>query len=148
MALLVIIYLPGIRAVFEFSILHPIDWLIAFSLGAVSITWFEVLKLMRRKRTNRSSVSPAAVWHLKRIALLSLGWLLLILGIVGLFLPLLQGILFLLIGLLILAKEYRWARRLITRLRIRFPKVDQWLGRAQSRTRRLLRGRNKGKVAT
>jgi hypothetical protein len=72
-ALLGIIYIPGIRAVFEFSILHPTDWLVAFSLGVVSVTWFEVLKLMRRKRTNQSSTSSSDVSNLKRIAVLALG---------------------------------------------------------------------------
>ena len=109
LALFGIIYVPGIRAMFQFSILHPMDWLVAFSLGAVSITWLEVLKLVRRKWTNQSSTSSPGVWDLKRIALLALGWLFVIFGIAGLFLPLLQGVLFLLIGLLILAKEYRWA---------------------------------------
>ena len=143
LALLGIIYIPGIREVFQFTILHPIDWLVAFSLGAVSITWFEVLKIIRRKRTNRSSASGAGDWGLKRIALLALGWLLVIFGTAGLFLPVLQGILFLLIGLLILAKEYRWARRLITRLQARFPQIDQWLTKARLRaTKFLSKGEN------
>ena len=142
-ALFAIIYIPGIRDLFEFSILHPIDWLITFSLGAVSITWFEVLKLIRRKRTNQSATFPAKPSSLKRIALLGLGWLFVILGIIGLVLPVLQGMLFLLIGLLILAKEYRWARRLITRVRIGFPQVDRWLTSARSKAARLFSQENK-----
>lgn len=145
-ALIGIIYIPGIRAVFEFSTLHPIDWLVAFSLGVVSITWFEVLKLMRRKRTNQSSTSSSDVSNLKRIAVLALGWLFVIFGIAGLFLPVLQGILFLLIGLLILAKEYRWARRLLTRLRTRVPHLDQWLTRARSRARKFLNKEGKSSL--
>ena len=61
--------------------------------------------------------------RLKRALLLSVGWGFILLGIVGLFLPVLQGILFLLIGLIILSTEYVWAHRLITRLRNRFPKL-------------------------
>ena len=49
--LLAIIYLRDLRAIFQFSFLHPNDLLVAFSLGAVSITWFEVLKLARRRRS-------------------------------------------------------------------------------------------------
>jgi hypothetical protein len=140
-ALLAIIYVPGIRAIFEFSILHPIDWLVALSLGALSITWFEVLKLVRRKRTDQTSAVSASTSNVKRILVLGLGWLLVLLGIAGLFLPVLQGILFLLIGLLILAKEYRWARRLITTLRIHFPVVDQWLTDARAKAARFVKGR-------
>lgn len=141
-ALFAIIYIPGIRALFEFSILHPIDWLITFSLGAVSITWFEVLKLMRRKRANPAATLPAKPSNLKRFALLALGWLFVILGILGLFLPVLQGILFLLVGLLILAKEHRWARRLLARVRARSPHIDQWLTKARSTAARFLSKEN------
>ena len=147
-ALLAIVYMPGIRAVFEFSILHPIDWLVALGLGAVSVTWFEVLKLLRRKRTDQASASSNGATNLKRIAVLALGWLFIFFGIAGLFLPVLQGILLLLIGLLILAKEYRWARRLIQRVRTRFPKLDQWLGRAQLKTGKLLGGETKASQRT
>ena len=42
-------------------------------------------------------------------------------GIVGLFLPVLQGILFILIGLIILSSEYVWAHHLLEKLKKRFP---------------------------
>jgi uncharacterized protein len=61
--------------------------------------------------------------HLKRALLLSVGWGFILLGIVGLFLPVLQGILFLFVGLAILSSEYVWAHHLLARLRQRFPKV-------------------------
>ncbi|HLK34110.1 MAG TPA: PGPGW domain-containing protein [Terriglobales bacterium] len=60
---------------------------------------------------------------MKRIAVLLLGWAFILLGIAGLFLPILQGILFLLIGLVILSTEYVWAHKLLQRLRSRFPGV-------------------------
>jgi uncharacterized membrane protein YbaN (DUF454 family) len=62
---------------------------------------------------------------LKRLALIVAGWLLLVLGAAGLFLPVLPGILFLLIGLSILSVEYDWARRWVTALRQRFPAADR-----------------------
>lgn len=62
---------------------------------------------------------------LKRIALIIAGWIFLLLGIAGLFLPILQGILFILIGLIILSTEYAWAHRLLTRLKQRFPKLGR-----------------------
>jgi uncharacterized membrane protein YbaN (DUF454 family) len=61
--------------------------------------------------------------YVKRALVLSLGWGFILLGIVGLFLPVLQGVLFLLIGLVILSSEYVWAHHLVTRLRQRFPKL-------------------------
>ncbi|RPI35634.1 MAG: cation-translocating P-type ATPase, partial [Nitrospiraceae bacterium] len=39
-----ILYTPFLRQLFHFSKLHPIDLLICFSAGAVSILWFELLK--------------------------------------------------------------------------------------------------------
>ena len=78
--------------------------------------------------------------RLVRLALLTLGWCFIVLGVIGLFLPILQGVLFLLAGLYLLSNESRTARRLLQRLRRRFPRVDarlhawreriaRWLGR-------------------
>lgn len=64
---------------------------------------------------------------MKTFLLLATGWLFLLLGIAGLFLPVLQGILFILIGLTILATEYHWARRLMAKLLQRFPNMEQKL---------------------
>lgn len=58
---------------------------------------------------------------LKKIALLLLGWAFVVLGIAGLFLPVLQGALLLLIGLLILSSEYAWADQILRKIRTRFP---------------------------
>ena len=61
----------------------------------------------------------------KRILILIVGWTFILLGIVGLFLPILQGVLFILIGLVILSSEYVWAHHLLTRVRQRFPKLGR-----------------------
>ena len=58
---------------------------------------------------------------LKRIAIIVIGWVFLLLGIAGLFLPILQGVLFILIGLMILSTEYVWAHHLLSKLKARFP---------------------------
>lgn len=50
---------------------------------------------------------------MKRIMILFVGWTFILLGIAGLFLPILQGVLFLLVGLMILSSQYAWARRLL-----------------------------------
>lgn len=61
----------------------------------------------------------------KRIAGLIVGWSFIILGVAGLVLPFLQGVLFILIGLIILSSQYAWARLALAKLRKRFPKTYQ-----------------------
>jgi uncharacterized membrane protein YbaN (DUF454 family) len=61
--------------------------------------------------------------QVKRALVLLVGWSFILLGVVGLFLPVLQGVLFLFVGLIILSSEYAWAHRMIVWLRQRFPKV-------------------------
>jgi uncharacterized membrane protein YbaN (DUF454 family) len=63
------------------------------------------------------------VQQVKRIALQILGWMFVLLGIAGLVLPVLQGILFLMIGLYLLSREYAWARRWGEKLRDRYPEI-------------------------
>ncbi|MFC7442242.1 PGPGW domain-containing protein [Laceyella putida] len=64
-----------------------------------------------------------------------LGWTFLILGVLGLFLPFLQGILFLLIGLYLLSKSSPWAKRLLERMKMRYPKLssklEDWIHRVE-----------------
>jgi hypothetical protein len=61
--------------------------------------------------------------HAKRVAIQVAGWIFVLLGIIGLFLPVLQGILFLMIGLYLLSHEYAWAERWRQKLRDRYPEV-------------------------
>lgn len=51
--------------------------------------------------------------QLARLARIIGGFGLIALGIIGLFVPILQGILFIMLGLVLLAREYHWARRLL-----------------------------------
>lgn len=78
-----------------------------------------------------------ATGRLGRIALLTLGWVLVGVGIVGLALPFLQGVFMILAGLAILSRESRWVRYHVTRYRRRHPALDRrmhevgaWLRRA------------------
>jgi uncharacterized protein len=66
---------------------------------------------------------------MKRMLVEIAGWSFIVLGIAGLFLPVLQGILFLLIGLTILSANHHWARRWLIRLRERFPQADRQMKR-------------------
>jgi Flp pilus assembly protein TadB len=52
------------------------------------------------------------IHHTKRVLRISLGVLLLILGVIGGFLPVLQGWVFILAGLAVLSVDFLWARRL------------------------------------
>ena len=74
----------------------------------------------------------------KKWGVLAAGWTFILLGIAGLFLPVLQGILFLLIGLIILSSEYVWAHKLLTRLKERFPKMGAHADAAHRRADRIM----------
>jgi uncharacterized protein len=74
--------------------------------------------------------------YLKRALVLVIGWAFIVLGIVGLFFPILQGVLFLLIGLVILSAEYVWAHRLLNKLRQRFPKLGRVADEATAKVNR------------
>jgi len=65
--------------------------------------------------------------HIRRITVLALGWALIGLGVIGLFLPVLQGVLFILIGLYVLSRESETARRWLLKTRERYPSVDEKL---------------------
>lgn len=71
-----------------------------------------------------------------RMLKIALGWLFLVLGVVGLFVPILQGVLFLAIGLTILATEQVWAHRLLTWLRHRFPHFARVYDQARHKSER------------
>lgn len=79
--------------------------------------------------------------HLVRLALLTLGWALLGLGVVGGLLPFIQGWPFGVAGAAILYVESRWFQRKVRRWRQRHPRVEgTWLKlRAWQRSRRRAR---------
>jgi uncharacterized membrane protein YbaN (DUF454 family) len=57
----------------------------------------------------------------KKTLIYLIGWGFVLLGIVGLFLPILQGILFILIGLLVLSKESPMAKNILHKIEKRYP---------------------------
>jgi|1185.fasta_scaffold849621_2 hypothetical protein len=86
---------------------------------------------------------PTRALSVRRILILSAGWLFIALGVLGLFLPFLQGVLFLMIGFYLLSLESARARLLRRRLRVRYPglgsKFDQAKHWAEGRWQRLRR---------
>ena len=72
----------------------------------------------------------------QRILVQTLGWALVILGIVGLFVPILQGILFILLGLWVLSRHSRAARRCLLKMRRKFPAADRRMKEIQRKFKR------------
>jgi uncharacterized membrane protein YbaN (DUF454 family) len=70
---------------------------------------------------------------MKIILLQALGYSFLVLGVFGLFLPFLQGFLFILIGLIILARHAEWAHRLLERFKAQHPKAAEMIDRADAK---------------
>ncbi len=73
--------------------------------------------------------------RVKRWAILGAGTVLVLLGILGLFLPVLQGILLLFLGLLVLSYEWAPAKRQLDRLRARFPAASDRLDTIERRVK-------------
>jgi P-type Ca2+ transporter type 2C len=49
-----ILYLPFMREVFHFSLLHPSDLMISASAGLISIAWFEMLKTFNKGKREKN----------------------------------------------------------------------------------------------
>ena len=73
--------------------------------------------------------------RVRHYLILGFGWLFIFLGILGLFLPILQGILFLCIGILLLSSVSPRVRLLIMKLGRRYPKVRAALTASKSKAR-------------
>ena len=56
---------------------------------------------------------------------LLIGWTFLLLGVIGLFLPILQGILFIMIGLAILSTRSKTIQRFLKHLEKRYPRFHE-----------------------
>lgn len=103
-------------------------------------------RLRRRNRRNNSG------W--KRFLLRLTGWMFILLGIAGIFLPILQGILFLLVGMYILGRvsprTRMWRMRLRRRARERYPswtgKFEEAEVKAKYWINKILKSNNKNKA--
>jgi uncharacterized protein len=76
----------------------------------------------------------------KKILIEISGWSFIVLGILGLFLPILQGILFLLVGLSLLSINHPWASRWVIKLGDRYPRVREKLRQFMGRHARHIPG--------
>jgi uncharacterized membrane protein YbaN (DUF454 family) len=72
----------------------------------------------------------------KKIGILIIGWTFIGLGILGLFLPILQGILFIMIGLAILSSRSESVRRFLKHIEERYPhhheRMEHWRERIRN----------------
>ena len=59
--------------------------------------------------------------HIIGMAQTIVGWLFIVLGIIGVFLPILQGVLFMVIGLMLLSNRYAFAQNLLYKVETRYP---------------------------
>lgn len=75
----------------------------------------------------------------KRLLILIAGWFFIFLGILGIFLPILQGILFLAVGFYLLSLESPWAHRKMEQMRERYPRLGATFDEARSRAARIAR---------
>jgi predicted house-cleaning NTP pyrophosphatase (Maf/HAM1 superfamily) len=73
--------------------------------------------------------------RLKRITIYIVGWGFIVFGILGIFLPILQGVLFILVGLSILSSVSPRAARLLDRIRRRFPRISNKFDQAKTRAK-------------
>ena len=72
--------------------------------------------------------------RLKPILVQALGYFFLVLGVLGMFLPILQGFLFLFVGLIILARHAPWAERVLHYLRQKSRRLDRAIIKAEAKT--------------
>ena len=72
----------------------------------------------------------------KKTAIVIIGWIFIGLGILGLFLPILQGILFIMIGLAILSSRSESVRRFLKHIEERYPhhhqRMEHWREKIRS----------------
>lgn len=88
-------------------------------------------------------ITPRKDSPMRKFIRISLGILFLILGIIGLVLPILQGILFLIIGLILLAPYSPLIQRQLAAFRINHPKIylrsQAFMGKLRSLWRSIFR---------
>jgi|HubBroStandDraft_2_1064218.scaffolds.fasta_scaffold1465455_1 uncharacterized membrane protein YbaN (DUF454 family) len=80
----------------------------------------------------------------RRIAVVALGWVLIVLGIAGLVLPVMPGAVLIVVGALMVDPQGAWPRRMLDKCRVRFPVLAPVLRRLStwSESREILLKKN------
>ena len=74
---------------------------------------------------------------MSRMAIMFLGYGCLFLGVIGMVVPLLQGALLIVVGLILLSRTANWAQSLIDRLKDKYPKISASINKAEKLAERL-----------
>lgn len=88
-------------------------------------------------RTNPPMTPPQRRSRLRRWAILVSGWIFVFVGVLGIILPILHGILFLAIGAYLLSLESPWAKRIMDRAFVRYPRLKSTFHEARRRATRM-----------
>lgn len=75
---------------------------------------------------------------LKKTTVMAAGWAFVGLGTIGLFLPVLQGVLFLALGLYLLSRHSLWAERMVKRFRTLHPTLARAFDATERRLERVV----------
>ena len=96
---------------------------------------------MSRLPTNEEDRPQPKVWRSpwKRVLLFVVAWGLIFLGFLGILLPILPGMIFLVAGLYLLSLESLWLNRQLDKIGQRYPKVGEILDDARARAGRIVR---------
>ncbi len=52
--LVLVVYIPALRDIFKFALLHPVDWAFCLGAGMACVLWFELTKLINWSEMKRS----------------------------------------------------------------------------------------------
>ena len=66
------------------------------------------------------------------------GWLCLLIGVIGGFIPVLQGWIFVLAGVMILSREHEWVHDLVQKFKLRYPKVGRMMDRGADEAQKVM----------
>ena len=96
---------------------------------------------MSRLPTKEEDRPQPKVWRSpwKRVLLFVVAWGLIFLGFLGILLPILPGMIFLVAGLYLLSLESLWLNRQLDKIGQRYPKVGEILDDARARAGRIVR---------
>ena len=96
---------------------------------------------MSRLPTNEEDPPQLKVWRSpwKRVLLFVVAWGLIFLGVLGILLPILPGMIFLIAGLYLLSLESLWLNRQLDKIGQRYPKVGEILDDSRARAGRIVR---------
>ena len=75
----------------------------------------------------------------RKILRLALGWLCIILGVMGFLLPIIQGWPFMVLGLYFLSRHFPWAQKILDKFRQWFPGLAHKMDSARDKSKELAR---------